>query len=200
MTLPYKKLERGDFIRGEPVVATEFLVGEVVKFTVGLPDGNTTVENWFGQNRAGYYPISICETLDILQDRFQYSSIVEFNVIGTIIGNGLLDYGRKKPSFRLEEIVFFDRDGTGFVDEWDYLVSIHQDTGILLPPVVYSGLFNECFIEKGCQGPTKVCHPEMCKSAFKSRAGVVIRNQGMKRCKRKKVMNPACKIYDDTGN
>lgn len=93
-------------------------------------------------------------------------------VFGEIYGSKVqfMDYG----AYGHSGYAMFDISINGVYQPWETVKSLATKYGIATPPVVYEGPFNKELVEKLVDGQTLVCLPEVNRSEFKGREGIVI--------------------------
>lgn len=168
------------FPEGMPVVFTEKIHGCNARFGL-IKDGDefqfmagSRKVNWKPETATGVIPIwwrMLTEPLMAMLTNLcdEERSVIVF---GEIYGPGIqdMDYGVEEASFRV-----FDISIDGRYCDFADLQSICDDHGIETVPVVYYGPFSKAVLDEHTYGPTRMSSPDVIRSKFKDREGVVIR-------------------------
>jgi RNA ligase (TIGR02306 family) len=165
---------------GMPVVFTEKIHGSNIRF--GLIRTGDEFEfmvgsrkvNWKPETASGVIPLwwrmltePLMELLTNLCD--EKRSVIVF---GEIYGPGIqdMDYGAEDVSFRA-----FDISIDGRYCNYDDFQSICEAHVVETVPMVFTGPFTKAALDEHTYGPTRMASPDVIRSKFKDREGVVIR-------------------------
>jgi RNA ligase (TIGR02306 family) len=92
-------------------------------------------------------------------------------VFGEIFGPGIqdLDYGRPNHDFRV-----FDISVDGVYLDWDAILAACGPCGVHTVPLLYIGPYSAKLVEELTYGDTTLAYPEIIRSKFKGREGIVV--------------------------
>jgi len=158
---------------GLPVRVTEYLGGQEIMFSI-VPNG----ADWKYQvgdhdgveiTEHSYWKYLDSNMMNLLNHICVGEKSVQ--VYGVVVGTDpLLDYSKRDSP----KVFVHDIKVDGYYIPWDLMLSYCDWAKVRMVPLFYEGIFSPCLIDEFKTGGSKVANPNLYRSLFKERMGIVI--------------------------